>query len=86
MIPYEFDSILQRERFQSLVSFFGEGKVPNSAGVNLERPGGASPTFEPRLGGNESFETDVYIGRVEVGVPKRCMIYNIYISWFKVMS
>lgn len=54
--------------------------MPNSAGVNLERPGGASPTFEPRLGGNESFEKDVYIGRVDVGVPKRCMIYNIYIS------
>lgn len=53
--------------------------MPDSAGVNLERPGGASPTFEPRLGGNESFEKDVYIGRVEVGVPKRCMIiiYNI---------
>ena len=33
--------------------------MPNSAGVNLERPGGASPTFEPRLGGSES--TDVYI-------------------------
>lgn len=39
------------------------GKVPNSAGVNLERPGGASPTFEPMTDVLEKVEKSMEEGR-----------------------